>query len=193
MDAVSILRDRRGPGETDPGMGNPMAVNQLIAHHSVVFKPASLVVWVSTDPYQLGKYVAYDLNKVFKLKREQVSPAGEIYSPELTIPADTFLFSKGYDNYMKYLNITEELNNYRKSGGKLPENFESVYTGTNPEFYLAYANLGSYYFEKKEYDRACDYYRQALLKEIPGEDERERLTGILKKILKKKKNAYSED
>jgi predicted choloylglycine hydrolase len=189
--AVSILRDRKGPGNTDPGMGNPMVVNQLIAHHSVVFKPASLVAWISTDPYQLGKYVAYDLNKVFKIDREQITASEEIYSPELTIPADTFLYSTGYNNYTKYLSFTEELNNYKKRGEKLPETFEAAYVATNPEFYLTYANLGSYYFENKEYKRAYDYYKKALTKEIPGEDEENKLKGILKKVLKKQKNAYS--
>ena len=71
-DVVSILRDRLGSGNIDMGMGNPMAVNQLIAHHAVVFKPARRLVWVSASPYQLGKFVAYDLNKIFSSGREEI-------------------------------------------------------------------------------------------------------------------------
>ncbi|MEI9910600.1 MAG: hypothetical protein WDO71_13545 [Bacteroidota bacterium] len=41
-------------------------LNQLIAHHSIVFEPQKLLVWVSTSPWQLGQYVAYDLKKVFR-------------------------------------------------------------------------------------------------------------------------------
>ena len=66
-DAAAILRNRHGKDDRDLGMGNPLAVNQLIAHHAVIFKPEQLLVWVSTSPYQLGKFVAYDLNKVFSL------------------------------------------------------------------------------------------------------------------------------
>ncbi len=72
-DAVSILRNRMGKNNAELGMGNPLAVNQLIAHHAVVFKPSKQIVWISTAPYQLGKFVAYDLNKVFSLTSRDIS------------------------------------------------------------------------------------------------------------------------
>ena len=66
---VNILRDRKdGLHNADIGMGNEKAINQLIAHHSIVFEPEKLIVWVCTSPWQLGEYVAYDLKKVFALK-----------------------------------------------------------------------------------------------------------------------------
>lgn len=185
-DAVSILRDRRIPGNTDPGMGNPMAVNQLIAHHSVVFKPASLLVWVSTDPYQLGKFVAYDLKRIFSLNKEQITGLDRLDTPELTVPADTFLYSEEFSNYKEFIAMTEQLNKYKKEGNPLPGSFESDYTVTNPAFYMTYANLGGYYLEMKDYVKAYDFYKKALLKEIPGEDERNKLLGIIEKISKKK-------
>ena len=55
--AAEILRDRKGLNGKDIGMGNEKSINQLIAHHSIIFKPAKLLVWVSTAPFQLGKYV----------------------------------------------------------------------------------------------------------------------------------------
>jgi predicted choloylglycine hydrolase len=36
---VNILRDRKGMNGEDIGMGNEKAINQLIAHHSIVFEP----------------------------------------------------------------------------------------------------------------------------------------------------------
>ena len=63
----------------DLGMGNQLSVNQLIAHHSIVFKPTQQLVWVSTAPYQLGKFVAYDLKKVFSLTKDQIISGNRRY------------------------------------------------------------------------------------------------------------------
>ena len=52
--AVAILRNKEGLNEAPLGYGNEMALNQLLAHHGIVFKPEELMVWVSTNPYQLG-------------------------------------------------------------------------------------------------------------------------------------------
>ena len=60
-----LLRDQHGMRGENIGMGNEKAVNQLVAHHSVIFKPAELKMWVSCSPYQLGAYLCYDLNRVF--------------------------------------------------------------------------------------------------------------------------------
>ncbi|HML86454.1 MAG TPA: C45 family autoproteolytic acyltransferase/hydrolase, partial [Bacteroidales bacterium] len=53
-DCISVLRDRRGVGGVDLGLGNEASINQSIAHHSVVFDPRNLKVWVSTSPWQSG-------------------------------------------------------------------------------------------------------------------------------------------
>ena len=63
-EAVDILRDRYGKNSADIGLSNEKSLNQFIAHHSVVFEPCKLRFWVSTSPWQLGKYICYDLNKV---------------------------------------------------------------------------------------------------------------------------------
>jgi isopenicillin-N N-acyltransferase-like protein len=189
--AVSILRDMQGPDHSDPGLGNPLAVNQLIAHHSIVFKPAKQMVWVSTDPYQLGRFVAYDLKKVFSMTREQVAASIGINTPELTVPADSFLYSTNYINYTRYLKLTEELKNYTGTGNKLPEYFESNYIKTNPELYLTYSYLGDYFFKIKDYSKASDYYQTALSKEVAGQNERDKLMNIAKKAFKKQRDVHS--
>jgi isopenicillin-N N-acyltransferase-like protein len=65
---IAILRDQKGMHGENIGMGNEKAINQLMSHHSIVFEPKKLLVWVSTSPWQLGEYVAYDLKKVFGLR-----------------------------------------------------------------------------------------------------------------------------
>jgi hypothetical protein len=184
-DAASILRNRFGSGNAKLGMGNPLAVNQLIAHHAVIFKPSRQLVWVSTSPYQLGKFVAYDLNKIFSLDKEQIIMNKEIYTIEMTIPADTFMYSKEYNSYTKFLGMTEELKRYSDSKKSLPATFEQTYIQTNPWFYLTYYNLGNYYRDKKDYYRAYGYYQNALSKEVAGLDRRNHLIILSGKTLKK--------
>ena len=55
----------KGVGEAELGLANEMAINQFIAQHSVIFQPEKKRMWVSTAPWQCGKYVAYDLNRIF--------------------------------------------------------------------------------------------------------------------------------
>jgi hypothetical protein len=190
-DAVTILRDRTGSGGTDPGMGNPLAVNQLIAHHAVVFSPSDLLVWVSTTPYQLGKFVAYDLKKVFSDSILKDSLNKEIVESGLTIAADTFLFSREYSNYEKYLKMTGELISYTRKRFIIPDSFEDSYIETNPMLYLTYYNLGNYFYERGSYKRAYDYYQIALSKNVAGETERNKILRLAQKARKKQRNVHS--
>src|SRR5690606_41199558 len=84
-DVLRVLRDVSGLQEATIGLGNEKALNQLMAHHAVIFQPQKLIMYVSNNPYQLGAFDAYDLKKVFtanELKPEKV----------LELPADNFLF-----------------------------------------------------------------------------------------------------
>jgi predicted choloylglycine hydrolase len=101
LKTAGILRDRQGLGGKDAGLGNEKAINQLIAHHSVIFKPVRKQIWVSTHPWQLGQYVCYDLNVVF------ANPdfSSEIKIDGLTIPADTFLRTKDYRDFILKRNL----------------------------------------------------------------------------------------
>ena len=167
MDVATILRDQRILGDTFAGMGNPLAINQLIAHHSVIFKPDSLRVWVSASPWQLGKYVAYDLNKIFGLKPAEMNLNQDISTESATIPADTFLNSVEYNRFKQYRLMSAQLREMKKNGQALPSGFISEYIGTNPELYLTYVNLGEYFSEIKDYSQANDWYSMALNKLCP--------------------------
>ena len=179
---ADILRDQRALGDSDAGMGNQLAVNQLIAHHSIVFKPDSLQVWVSTAPWQLGKYVTYDLRKVFKTGAGYPLPGSEITAESLTIAPDTFLNSTAYSNYNSYRLMTSQLREFKDNGESLPGEFVKEYTGTNPSLYLTYVNLGDYYREVKEDEQAVKYYTLALEKKLPGLDERKKLEELIDKL-----------
>ena len=94
-----ILRNQLGKGNLDIGLGNEKSINQLVAHHSIIFQPDKGLVWVSTTDWQLGKFVCYDLNKVFA---GRPSENVELYESALTIPADSFLLTPAYNDYLKF-------------------------------------------------------------------------------------------
>jgi hypothetical protein len=71
--SIDILRNQLGLGDKNIGLGNERTINQLVAHHSIVFQPEQRLVWVSTGPWQLGKFVCYDLNKVFNYKPKRTT------------------------------------------------------------------------------------------------------------------------
>jgi isopenicillin-N N-acyltransferase-like protein len=182
-DMARILRDRLVLGDTDAGMGNKLAINQLIAHHSVIFKPDSLLVWVSTAPWQLGKYVAYDLNKIFNLRQENIHQ--EIHIAERSLPADSFLFSSQFQQYKQFRHMGDQLRTLMIENQKLPGGFIEDYINTNPSFYMTYTNLGDYFNEMKNFSLALEYYNKALACRLPGLDEKVKITVIKEKLLKK--------
>lgn len=113
--AASILRNRKGVGGAELGLANEMAINQFIAHHSVIFQPEKKLMWVSTSPWQCGKYVAYDLNRIFS---DSIDFNHEIYTGDLTLPADSFLQQQEYQQLMAYKRLAPVLRKQikRKNG-----------------------------------------------------------------------------
>lgn len=85
---ASILRDQSGLKDENIGYGNEKSINQLLAHHAVIFSPQKKMAWVSSNPYQLGEFVCYDLNEIFSDKR---STSSTLARSELNIAKDPFV------------------------------------------------------------------------------------------------------
>lgn len=188
LDAAQILRDKKGLNDADIGMGNEKNICQLISHHSVIFKPDELKFWISTNPYQLGKYVCYDLDSVFA-KFPGMNENREIYEKELSIPVDSFLYTDEYQNFKyfrKQKDIIKKATNdetYQiKDIKEISELIES-----NPEYFYVYQLAGDYYFEKANYMNAKHYYELALLKEITTIPERKKIEEKITEISEKEK------
>jgi isopenicillin-N N-acyltransferase-like protein len=168
---ANILRDYKGLGGADIGVGNEKAVNQFVAHHSIIFMPDSLRMWVSTSPWQMGTYVCYDLRKIFAM--HGLHQDVEVADTALNIAPDTFLQS---DVYRKFLLFRQTKMDWMD---KLNINVQQLIPN-NPQYYDAYRLAGDYYMGRKDYVNAIKTYRTALTKEIATVKERE---GIEKKIL----------
>jgi isopenicillin-N N-acyltransferase like protein len=173
---VDILRNRQGLHNEDIGIGNEKAINQMIAHHSIVFEPKKLLVWVSTSPWQLGEFVAYDLNKVFALKGMKKDQ--EIADTSLTITADSFLLTPAYKNFETYRKYKQKI----ADGENI--NVDSL-VASNPQFYHTYVLAGDYLFKKKEFAKALPYYKMALTKVIATKKEEDHINDQIKKCNKK--------
>jgi len=167
LEAAEILRNQSGINEKNIGLGNEKAMNQLIAHHGVIFKPKSRLMWVSTNPYQCGKFVCYNLNSVFENAKEMDSQT-ELYIDSLTIPTDPFVYSKTYQDYIKFKNLKNYIQYITKSPGHLylKSKFENAFIESNPKSYFTYQILGDYYKSRFNYAAAFDYYKKALVFEI---------------------------
>jgi len=163
---AAILRDQKGLGGKDLGMGNQKAINLLFAHHSIIFKPKEQLVWVSTKPWQLGEYVAYDLNKIFNdyvgLREKK-----EIYEKELTIPADTFLLTDNYQNFLFFKKLKEEIKVSIEEENELSAKTIEDFLKTNPEYFGTWVLAGKHYQSLGKFEKAIEYFNFALTKEIP--------------------------
>ena len=82
--AAAILRDKAGEGGEVLPPDDPRSINQSFTHHSVIFKPAEQLIWVSTGMGHSGEYLCYDLNKIF----EAPDSSTELCTAALTIPAE---------------------------------------------------------------------------------------------------------
>ncbi len=182
--ATQILRNRYGIDDVELGMGNPKAINQLIAHHAVVFKPQKKLVWYSAEPWQIGKMVAYDLDSIFNNPPPATTP---LHVSELNIPADSFLHSAEIENYYNYLDTKQKLHLYLIANKSLhlQETEIEDFVNSNRESYVTYMLLGDYFKKKKDCTRAAIYYNKALTKEVASLNEINTIKLKLKKCLKK--------
>jgi len=170
---VAILRDRRGLHGAFIGEGNEKAINQLIAHHSVVFEPEKRLVWVSTSPWQLGEYVAYDLNKIFSM--HGLNKNVEVMDSVLNIPADPFINTDTFHYFQKYWHYKMMI-----ADGK-EVNTDSL-VASNPGLYNSWLLAGDYAYKHHQKQKALKYYQTALTKEIATKPEEEHIQKQIKKI-----------
>lgn len=160
---AGILRDQKGLNDADIGMGNEKVINQLVAHHAVIFQPGQRLVWVSAAPWQLGKFVCYDLTKVLSL---QPVSNDEIYENSRTLAADPFIGTRDYNAYLKF-------HRYRFPFADRSDIDPDSIIAWNPRSYHSYMLAGDYYLGKKDWSAAANAFSVALKLEVATVQERE--------------------
>lgn len=181
---AEILRNKEGIANLSLGYGNEKALNQLLAHHGVVFKPEQKLVWVSANPYQMGEFVCYDLNTIFK-KRNSNDAVLSLQTQRLNIPKDSFLATTAYKNYELFRIEDSNMDTFLKNKTSLTTDYIKIYQSLNPDYWLVYYKTGLYFYQKKEYQLAKIEFEKALSKEITTLTAKEETNKYLAKIKSK--------
>lgn len=166
LKAAAILRDYRGTKDQEIGLTNEKSINQFICNHSVIFQPEKHMIFVSTSPWQIGKYVAYNLDSVFAHPQ-----ARKMTVDKLAIPADTMLNGTTYLRLMTYKRLSAK---WRK-GDVLPQDSISLMLAANPEYYYAWEQAADWYLQQGKRSTAVAFMKKALQKEIPRADIKKRM------------------
>lgn len=180
QNVVAILRNKEGLENKSIGYGNEKALNQLLAHHGIVFKPETLQVWVSSNPYQLGEFVAYDLNSVFKGDSKL-----NLSQPELNIEADPFLYTEAYENYKAYRTLKSAFRDSINNNNSIVPSTIQTFQNLNPDYWEVYFLIGLYYYNKGYYTAALNSFEIAKTKEVTTIPDQRHIEQYIKKLKRK--------
>lgn len=173
--AASVLRDTRGLSGERIGYCNELAVNQLLAMHSVIFRPAERKIWVSTSPWQCGRFVCYDLDDVMESDfTSEVQVKGE------TIPEDAFIYTREFADVLEFKRLLPGIQKAAASGSIVPDDSLARFVALDSLYYNAYNVVGDYYESVSRLSDAVSCWKKALALPMK-QSERERITGKLEK------------
>jgi tetratricopeptide (TPR) repeat protein len=101
-------------------------------------------------------------------RAKQFNSNQEIDEAEKTIPADEFLGTKAYQDFLHFKEIKNFIRFMTHSSANLSlsTKLEEAFKASNPESYYTWQILGDFYKSKHHYSRAVTYYEKALEKEI---------------------------
>lgn len=183
-DFVSFLRNSYGAENKSIGFGNELALNQFIAHHSIVFKPEERKLWISTNPFQLGAYLPYSLEEIFENPNKLlIEDFGEEF-----IASDSLQLSTSYLSFRKYKSLRDQIEVAVKTELELSIELLDSFSKSNSDFFYTWELLGDYYVQFHQNSDASQAYQKALLLEIPNLYERDRIENKLSALNEKVKD-----
>ncbi len=155
VDAMGVLLNPFGKGGENIGFGNEMAINQLIAHHSVVFEPEKLNIFVCTQPKDFQPYCKFNLTEILE---------GKCETPVEFAVSDSMRYSKEYKDFVAY---KEALDFSSDASGEGLTIVAKDLVERNPSFYEAHEIAGDLYLKANDSKSACNEWRKALECKIP--------------------------
>ncbi|MDD6252534.1 MAG: C45 family autoproteolytic acyltransferase/hydrolase [Candidatus Cryptobacteroides sp.] len=162
--AAAVLRDKKGLGGKSLGYCNELAVNQLLAMHSVIFKPSERQLWVSAGPWQCGEYVCFDLD-------DYIQAGIPVLSSENSIPADEFLMTEDYVKVMEFRKLSQYIHRATADRRKVPIDSLNRFISLNPLYFNAYNIAGDYFSAIGDDNSACELWKKSLSFEMKRQEK----------------------
>ena len=160
--AVKVLREKRGLQDSLLGFGNKRAINQLKTHHGIVFKPQDYKLWISAHPYNMGKYVPYNVKESFARFEDTVAVTTSVAYLKEVIAEDPFLNSETYNKYASYKSLYNLIAEQIKLNQPVPDALLQRFILLNPHQWEAYTLVGDYFYGIKDFVEATEKYQAAL-------------------------------
>jgi len=135
---------------------------------------------VSENPYQLGEFVAYNLNEVFN-----DSDKFNLSEPELNIEADDFQYTQAYRDYENYRVLSRKLEKAISDENTVITSLLEDVVKTNPNYWQSHYLVGQYHYQKKNYQAALNAFKMAQTKEITTVSDQLAIKEYIKKINRK--------
>ena len=186
-DAMGVLLNPYGKGGENIGFGNEMAINQLIAHHSVVFEPDSLNIYVCTQPKDFNPYVKFNLQDILNVVVETHGRA----SNEHGRASNDFGRASDYKIACQYISVADSVrqsDEYRGYKGYLYlksrkdlTSFPDELPKMNPMYFESYDIAGDIYIMFNAKEIACERWQKALECKIPKLAQRKAIEDKIKK------------
>ena len=183
LKTIEMLRDKNGKNDKNIGLGNEKAINQLLAHHGIVFQPEQRMIYISSPPYNMGEYMAYSLDEIFNIAA-MGCPEKDIDDAKLSVKKDDFVSSGDLNNYLDYKTKINKLKEDKRSISEVQSLVSSV-CQQNPEYFLTYYVVGNYFKRKKQYQEAIKWYNIALEKESQTITEENNIKSAIEFCMKK--------
>ncbi len=172
-DVATLLRNQNASNNDTLGIGNPRAINQLLAHHSVVMLPTERMFYITTSDFQLGKFIGYDLNRTFQAKKAIINDS---------IKEDAFINSSEYAGFLAFKKTKYAISQYLMFDKQLTLSEQDIqrFINQNSESYVTYEMLGKYYSKKGNCMNAKKYFKIALTKNTASKQVDEELKLLIK-------------
>ncbi len=166
VDVMAVLLNPFGKGGENIGLGNEMTINQLIAHHSVVFEPEKLNFYVCTQPKEFHPFLKFNLQDILENVNADVNcRVGKRFNITEFAVADSMRQSKAFADYKKYADF-RYLISVLDEDTKVISNMDS-FVSYNPKSFESHEIAGDIYLNRGDKESACNEWRKALECKIP--------------------------
>ena len=185
-DAMAVLLNPFGKGGENIGIGNEMAINQLIAHHSVVFEPDSLNIYVCTQPKDFYPYVKFNLKDILNIAVETHGRASFNHgrASDYHVCASDYKIACQYISVADSMRQSEEYLGYKRfiylKSLKDLMSYPDELAKCNPMYFESYNMAGDIYIMLGDKKDACERWKKALECKIPKLAQRKAIEDKIK-------------